>query len=263
MAFICYIDESGDEGINCGGSRWFTVGALVVHDPIQEQTCSMVTRIRNKFNLREDQPLHWRDIKKHDKKLHVCKELLTEKWLYILIATDTTHPYIVEATGLKQKYAMYFYSVRLLLERLTWYARDNGNEKVVPIFEYRSNISYKAMTDYLSSLFEGIPETQISWNNLDWKNFKIMQKRQSLLLQASDCVCGAANDGLEYSELGFIEPRYILNLCERFYRRGGNLFSYGFKFLHADDNELLNLKKEYEWLNQMEAKRKSEGSHSS
>jgi len=30
MDFNCYIDESGDEGMETGGSRWFILGALIV-----------------------------------------------------------------------------------------------------------------------------------------------------------------------------------------------------------------------------------------
>lgn len=89
---------------------------------------------------------------------------------------------------------------------------------------------------------------QTSWANLEYKTFKILPKRVSRLLQASDCVCGALRDGLEYSSYGLIEPSYILSLKERFYRRTGNLFSYGLKFLHIQPKELGQLQTEYDWL---------------
>ena len=67
-------------------------------------------------------------------------------------------------------------------------------------------------------------------------------------MQASDCVCGTIKDGLEYSGYGLIEPAYILSLKDHLYRRAGNLFSYGLKFLHVKPRELYKLQDEYEWL---------------
>ncbi len=250
MDFNCYIDESGDEGIESGGSRWFILGALIVPIDIDYQTSLMVKRIKQTFDKKDNFVLHWSKIRKHDQKRYICKELLTEHWIYTCIATDKIHPYVVNATGLREKDGLYFYSARLLLERLSWYARDNGNGKAIPIFEYRSSTSYDKMHKYFEKLCNWIPrsEIKISWHNLEYNKFKIRPKRASRLLQASDCVCGALKDGLEYSGYGLIEPSYILSINDRFYRRGNNLFSYGLKFLHVKPGEIEQLKAEYEWL---------------
>jgi hypothetical protein len=252
MAFNCYIDETGDEGIETGGSRWFILGALIVSDAIDFQTSAMVNRIKTEFKHDNKWVLHWSKIKKHNQKRYICQELLTEEWNFACIATDKTHPFVTSAKGLKQKYALYFYSTRLLLERLSWYARDKGNQKAIPIFEYRSSVSYDEMRKYFKLLrnWEPPTEVKISWDNLEYEDFRIIPKKQSRLLQAADCLCGTVKDGLEYSGYGFIEPAYALSVIARFYRRGGNLFSYGFKFLHANrkGSTLKDLKGEYEWL---------------
>lgn len=250
MDFNCYIDESGDEGIETGGSRWFILGALIVQQDLDFQTSTMVERIKNTFGKKNDWVLHWSKIRKHDQKRYICKELQTEQWVFACVATDKTHPFITRARGLKQKDVLYFYSVRLLLERLSWYARDHGNGKAIPIFEYRSNTSYEKMREYIRLLRGWVPQSQIQiyWDNLEYKNFRIVPKRVSRLMQASDCVCGALKDGLEYSGYGLIEPSYILSLKNRFYRRANNLFSYGLKFLNIQPRELDKLKAEYEWL---------------
>jgi hypothetical protein len=187
----------------------------------------------------------------HDKKLYVCQELLTENWIFSCVATDKEHPYVLQSKGFREKYALYFYSARLLLERLSWYARDNGYEKSIPIFEFRSNLSYTQMRDYFNKLRNWLPpeDIKISWNHIETEKFKIKKKRNQRLLQAADCVCGSIKDGLEYSGYGFIEPRYILSLQERLYRRNRKLFSYGLKFLHSNATVLSELKREYEWLN--------------
>ena len=251
--FNCYIDETGDEGIETGGTRWFILGALIVKKDVDFQTSKMIERIKRTFGKNNEWVLHWSKIRKHDQKRYICNELHTEQWKFACVATDKTHPFIIQSKGLREKDVLYFYSTRLLLERLSWYARDHGNGKAIPIFEYRSSTSYNKMKEYFEQLRDWDPpsQIQISWNNLEYDNFKIIPKKANRLMQASDCVCGAVSDGLEYSGYGLIEPSYILSLKEHFYRRSGNLFSYGFKFLHIKSIELNKLKDEYEWLKTM------------
>lgn len=248
MVFNCYIDESGDEGIETGGSRWFILGALIVPNEEDLQISTMVSRVKKKFGHDDKFVLQWKKIKKHSQKLYICQEYQTEQWTFACVATDKTHPFITKAPGLKLKYALYFYSARLLLERLSWYARNHGNRKALPIFEYRSNTSYDEMREYFRYLRGWMPPTRIRWNNLEYRNFKILPKKLSRLLQASDNLCGAVKDGLEYDGYGNVEPRYVLSIGSRFYRRNNNLFSYGLKFLHANTSTITDLHKEYDWL---------------
>jgi len=250
MALNCYIDEAGDEGIESGGSRWFVLGALIVPDILDMQTSTMISRIKETFAQDDRWVLHWSQLS-HAQKRYVCQELQTEEWIFSCVAADKTHTHITDAPGLKQKYALYSYSARLLLERLSWYARDNGGQKALPMFEYRSNISYAAMRDYFRYLRGWIPPTEIAWDNIEYQDFKILQKRKRRLLQAADCLCGMVRDGFEYDRYGFIEPSYILSVESRLYRRGSNLFSYGLKFLHAERNVLDKLRHEYDWLNKI------------
>ena len=250
MDFNCYIDETGDEGIETGGSRWFILGALIVQQDLDFQTSTMVSRVKQKFGHDDTFVLQWKRIKKHSQKLYICQEYQTEQWVFACVATDKIHPFITQSKGMREKGVLYSYSTRLLLERLSWYARDNGNRKAIPIFEYRSNTSYTKMREYFEKLRNWIPEEEIriSWDNLEYQNFKILPKKQRRLLQASDNLCGMVKEGLEYDGYGNIEPRYVLSVGNRFYRYGSKLFSYGLKFLHANPTVLSELKKEYEWL---------------
>ena len=248
MSFECYIDESGDEGIGTGGTRWFILGAIIVDDSIEPKTSGMIPRIKTTLGRDQKNPLHWTKIRNHDKRLYICSELLKEQWVFSCVATDKTHPFVQQAKGLPEKWNLYFYSTRLLLERLSWYSRDNGGGKAKLIFEKRTNMDYKQLNEYLLHLRRWMPPLKISWDHLDWQNIEIISKEKSRMLQATDLVCGALSDALEYSQLGNIEPRYILMLKDRFYRRGNSLFSYGLKFLHIKGNVLDQCGNEYQWL---------------
>ena len=248
MGFNCYIDESGDEGINTGGTRWFILGALIVPEHLDLQTSRMVPRTKAAIGKAENWTLRWSDVRSHDKKLRICQELLTEGWAFSCVVADKEHPVIRNAPGLRNKWALYFYSTRFLLERLSWYARDHAGQKASLIFEHRRNMDYDEMKEYLQLLRNRDPPTEMAWANIDWKDFDVVTKGKSRLLQGADCLCGALSDALDWSPLGFVEPRYILSLGERFYRRGANLTSYGLKFLHANRQTLNDLRTEYEWL---------------
>lgn len=112
-------------------------------------------------------------------------------------------------------------------------------------------MSYDDMRDYLERLRTETEDVNIYWDHIDCQSFRMEQKAKSRLLQAVDCVCGAVSDALEYSQFGNLEPRYITTLAPRFYRSGGNLTSYGLKFLHANAGTLTELRQEYDWLNKL------------
>lgn len=247
MEYKCYIDESGDEGIGTGGSRWFILGALIIPQEREDELKNIVIGIQQRLEVKV---LHWYKLKKHQQKIFLCQELLNGEWAYCCIATDKNHPNVLNAPNMKRKDQLYCYSVKLLFERLSWYARDNGNRIATPIFEYRSSTSYSDMESYIEKLSNWIPAdaVTISWGNINYKSYRLLPKNQSELLQACDCITGAVKDALEFGRLGIVEPTYILKLQERLYRRGGNLFSYGFKFLHVKPRDMKQIKDEYEWL---------------
>ncbi|MBI2872042.1 MAG: DUF3800 domain-containing protein [Chloroflexi bacterium] len=248
MSHNVYIDESGDEGFQEGATRWFILGALIVPSALDLQTSTMIPRIKSKLGRDPKTPLHWSHVRSHDKRLYICAELLTEQWVFSCVISDKKHPTVQKANGLPEKWNLYFYSTRLLLERISWYVRDNGGGMAHLTFEKRTNMDYDAMNSYLRRLYGWIPPTQVSWSHIDWKRFHILPKEKSRLLQAADQVCGAVSDALEYTRLGNNEPRYVLELKERFYRRNGNLFSYGLKFLHCKGSPLREYAAEYPWL---------------
>ena len=113
--YLCYIDESGDEGIGTGGSRWFILGALVVPANRDLQVSKMVTRIKTRLGKPDKWPLHWKRIKKHEQRLYICDQLLTEQYSFMAVAADKEHPQI-KLSHLRAKWFLYFSSARCTTE---------------------------------------------------------------------------------------------------------------------------------------------------
>lgn len=250
MVYNCYIDEAGDEGIETGGSQWFMIGAIIVPIESDLDTCAMVSKVRSRLNRDDTYVVHWKNMN-HRQKLCICDEYMKQDdWEFCCAIADKTHPKVTQASGLKRKSYLYFYLTRFLLERLSWYARDNENRKAIPVFEHRTNISYEAMRDYFNKLHQD-ETVQISWDNIEGDKFRILPKRNHLLLQAADNLCGTVKDALEPDIYGYVESRYVLSIQKRLYRHNGRVLSYGLKFLH-DERDMDSIIKKHSWLKSIE-----------
>ena len=214
------------------------------------QASKVVSEIKRRLGKDDSSVLHWKKIKKHEHKRYISRELGKGEFTFSAVAVDKTHDLITKASRLKRKSYLYFYAARFLLERISWYVRDNGGGKANLIFEYRSSMSYEALKDYFDLLRGWTPPTQIAWDYVDVDGLRIAPKRKWRLLQACDALCGTLHNALEWNDFHQIEEDYVLAIKDRFYRRGRNLTSYGLKFLHATrgSTAMRALQEEYEWL---------------
>jgi hypothetical protein len=129
VAFHCYIDEAGDDGIDTGGTRWSIRGAVIARDEVDLKTSEIVPGIVKRLERDPKDPLRWSTIRKHDKRVCICSELLTGDWAPSSVVDDKTRPFVMNASGPREEWNLYFYSTRLLLQRLSWHARDNDRQK--------------------------------------------------------------------------------------------------------------------------------------
>jgi hypothetical protein len=90
----------------------------------------------------------------------------------------------------------------------------------------RASFSVQAFQVYLGAL-QVDPHCQIRFNAL--QSWNLASHGSNRLLQLADCIASATLDALNPDAYGNTEPRYLGSLWPLFYRRGGNLLSYGFK----------------------------------
>jgi len=243
--FNCYIDESGDEGIETGGSQWFILGAVIVPAEQDLTLSAVIPYIKRKLGKDEAKyVLHWRKMK-HDVKQFVAQTLSEFPITFSAVVVDKETEVIKNSTFLKSKDTLYFYTARYLIERLSWLARSQGRVARLT-FEHRTSLDYGALKQYWHYLRFLVPGTQIHWPAIDSQNFKVLPKHLSRWLQAADSCCGAISDGLERNRFGNVEPSYVMAMRDRIYRRRGNLFSYGLKFMPT--TALKKAQTEFDWL---------------
>lgn len=248
MAVIhAYIDESGDDGIKAGSSDWFVLTALMIPARSGPALGLATNRVKQRVG-RQGKTLHWRELS-HSRKKAVIDELKTEDFVFTSVLTDKRHPEIT-TRGLRGK-RLYFYSFRLLVERISWFTDEfgRGEANSALLFpETRTHLSYDELKDYLSYI-QTLPDCQIRPNTI--ADVAPRPKGSNLILQLSDSVSGAVYDAVQF-KYGTIEEGYLLGLADKLYRRQGRLWGYGLKVQpykrHEVPSLFLNM---YPWMSKI------------
>ncbi|MCX7021788.1 MAG: DUF3800 domain-containing protein [bacterium] len=235
-SFRCYIDESGCEGFKfgAGSSRWFIQSAVIVRMSDDNMIIRMAREIRELFEMPPKKPIHWKTLK-HDKKVVLTNKLANLPIRCIAVAVDKTA--LLEPEKFKESYHLYFYSIRYLLERVSWLARDAGkgsvgDGKVELVFSNRSGMSYEKLDRYLRKLKSqrdsGV-DVRIEFDFIDLEGRKTWRPGKCAGLQAADAYAGALFNALEPNRFDNVETKYIAKFKQVIYNRQGNIWGYGIK----------------------------------
>lgn len=238
-----YIDESGDDGIKAGSSDWFALTALMIPAQAAPDLGRGADRIKDRVG-RRGKVLHWRDLS-HNRKKAVIEELKAEDFTFASVLINKRHPEVA-GRNLKGK-RLYFYSFRLLAERISWFAAEYapGQANTARLFpETRSSLSYADLRTYLAYI-QTDSTCQIRRNVI--ASVSPIGKGASSLVQLCDSVSGAVYDAIQF-KWGTIEDSYLLEIKDKLYRRG-KLWGYGMKVMPYKPGEvpssLLNV---YPWM---------------
>lgn len=241
-AFHAYIDESGDEGFSFreppqqGSSEWFVLSACVVR---AKNLAAIARQFAPTFKAIETagRVAHFRKLPDAEKLLlaesigaksiktvSVCvnKRQLQEKY------TDHT---------LDRRRRLYFYASRLLLERITWIARDYkdplaSDHRCKLVFSRNKHFSYERLCRYLDDLQEN--QTRIEWDYIDLRATTALNHDDSIWLRVADTIASATASALE---LGKCDD-YVLAMRKVMYRyRERQCRNYGLKFFPHDPVE--------------------------
>lgn len=261
-SFTVFVDESGDEGFvfrdppDKGSSDWFVVTAVLTVATQQDRIIGLANRIRDSIGLERKGLIHFADLS-HEKRVRVLHEMQGENLRYVSVLINKraiTHP----ARFTAQRGRLYYYAVRLLLERVSWLCRDTAKKHssdpaAKVIFEHRKRLKHEDLVSYidlLRNIGEGdqwlassSQDIRIDWNVLDSDRMETAAKRQYAGLQLADVVASGLKVSLEANRYGNTEHRFAKMMVAQTYERSGNFTSYGLKFfpgIPADDNDYMH-----------------------
>lgn len=243
VAYTAYVEEAGDEGLG-RGSRWFIVGAVIVHESNDLAVSRCIDDIKDRLGLEASAPVHWRNMKHPSMRRFMIDRVKKEDLVISYVVCDTYDR--IKTSSLKGNGRLYAYAVRFLVERLSWFGWDR-KQAVDLVFANRSNVSYDELKGYLERIQKD-PSCRVKRGVIDLSRVRCQAARQVKLLQVADICNGACFNALEYDRFGYYDERYLLGLWSKIYRRKDNLFSYGLKFLPSGLHDEEWVRKSYPWL---------------
>lgn len=215
---VLYIDESGEEGLSPSSSEWFVIGGALVPDYIADNLETHYKDFRESFHSQKGWSFHFQKAS-HDTRLGFISMLSRAEIRCHAVAFHK--PSLIKRDVFSQKYKMYFYALRFMLERVTRHCGEN--DEVVKIhLSTRRGLSTESLSRYLHILHRNqfTRSDRMKWDYVDIQNIDLSPTARLSGLQAADCVASSLYKALETSKYGTVEPRYIADMYGCFHRDG-------------------------------------------
>lgn len=257
FAYRVYVDESGDEGFvfkadGSGSPRWLVLSALVVRLENDLKLVEMLRNVRQLLKKKPKQQLHFSDLS-HERRVPYVKQIasLPVRTVTILIHKPSIRD---PETFQAEKFRLYRYATRLLLERVSWLCRDHrhagdGDGGADLVFSNRSIMSYEDLKGYLG-LLKGQNDplsVKIDWGVIDPENVRAVNHEQLAGLQAADAVASSFYYAVNNNRYGEVEDKYAKLLLPTAYRHKSVLLGYGIKFWPEDVHILKSANPHIAW----------------
>ena len=218
--YSIYIDEAGDLGYR-KGTKWFIISACIVENKTEKEIRNRIENIKKALNVNE---VHLRNIKDFPKRIFIVNEIkdLPFTYINILVDTDKRDPKLNSNTA-------YNYACRLLVERITWFLRDNkGTGKIV--LSSRGTSRDKELIDYIKNLLNyNYNEVKRNITKIEAKPFGSWD-----LLQLADVCATTTFLAFEVAKYNLKYPCYMYKIANHLYKHSDATKNYGLKFLSQD-----------------------------
>ncbi len=253
-SFVTYVDEAGDEGFRFdkGSSKWFVLSAVVARKEHDIEAVKLVDRVRNRIKKKPRADLHFRKLK-HRQRLVLVDEISRARLRAVVVMIHK--PSLREPEKFSERFRLYFYSTRLLLERVSWLCRDrrlasgrgDGSAKIY--FSNRTSLKYGELKEYLRLLEEQsiVRDIRINWDVIRPDQIIPQPAHQMMGLQIADAVASGFFVAAEPSGHGFTEGRFARMLRPVVYKHGGRYLGYGVKIWPTKAEELVRRDQLHEW----------------
>lgn len=221
-----YVDEAGVRSHSKASSDYFVMSAVIMDEEDAASASDFLAGLRKDLRRRPGDPLHWQNFNAHTDRLHAAKSLGQQEWATIS-SVVVCKRHLLGTSQLNEDQA-YLYTLRFLLERLSWYARDSSATLTYTL-AHIVRMQLSKLREYEANLRAGF-DCRIHWSALNPKGGRIDQPKRIEMLQAADLAASATFAAFNPDKFGNVEARYLQELSPRLYRRGCSpVASYGLK----------------------------------
>ena len=146
-----HVDETGDRGFGPKASAYFCLAACAFRHSKAHDVVAGLWDLNAALGRPSRQPIHAVEhLKDHDRLMEAVERLarLPVRVFYVVLQKSTTAP---GAAIRRDSDRVYNYLARLLLERMSWFARDVGIP-AQPIFAAVKRMPRRSLDDYIELL---------------------------------------------------------------------------------------------------------------
>jgi hypothetical protein len=220
-----FIDEAGDRAVTPRSSDHFVMSAVVVADAHLPAMAAQLAQFRLDLSRRPGDTLHWRNFRGHSPRLHLTRTVGGLPWL--TVSSVIVCKRLLDSALPSEEHA-YLYTLRFLLERLSWLANGRG-AVVTYTLAHIVRFELAKLRRYEAALRVD-PRCSIEWSALDSRGGRIDQPSRIEGLQFADITASATFRAFEADEFGNTEIKYLQELSPRLYRKTGRpITAYGLK----------------------------------
>lgn len=219
-----YIDESGDLGYQ-RGSNWFCITAVIVEESDEKNLRSTIKKIKEKLNISY---IHFVKIKGFGRRSFIVNKLNDESFTIISVVSDTRKLDIAK----KSTTLAYNYLSRLLIERVSWYLRDNDMIGNV-LFSSRNSKKDEELVGYVAKMVKNSNNT-IASNHIGTVSYKKASEWD--MLQLADVCASSIYQAHQPDDYGFRYPCFINKMINHLYTYDRKVLNYGMKYFPDDSN---------------------------
>lgn len=218
-----YIDEAGDLGYQ-RGTRWFVLSAVIIDKKDEPAIRKQISQIKAKLNVNE---IHLRKITDFYKRAYIVHELNSAPFTYSNVIVDTS---MLSLTMASSPAVAYNFICRMLLERVSWFLRDTGQNGDI-VLSARGTSRDGELIQYIKEKLLTYDDNQIAkgvFNRITAKTAASWD-----MLQLADVCATTMFLTYQVNGWGFCTPCYSKVLSSHIYSRSGNFESYGLKYFDS------------------------------
>lgn len=223
-----YVDETGDRGTRPTSSPYFTFAAVCVRDANDKQVRDFMAGFTVRISKPPQTKVKWTTLTHYGRLAAVSAiRQLPVRLIYVSVPKVNLRAgcHLDANTG-----AFYNYAARLVVERVSWLARDQDLVAKIT-FEKVKGFAPSELTNYLDLLRRNRTET-INWGQVH-QQVRVDSPAHTRGLLVADLAAGAFDSATRADpSTGLYEPTYLCELAPLiWHRRGKSRMGTGLKVL--------------------------------